>query len=194
MSAVLTGMMPYQLLGTAEPVSTALNNYPTLGWLQTLVEIAAIAGLASVILVMLMGQPRIFYSMAQDGLMPKMFGKVHPKYRTPHVGTVIVGVIAALLAGLLPVGFLGDIVSMGTLLAFATVSIGVLILRYTRPAVPRPFRVPMAMVICPLGFISCLYLFWQPFKEHWHLLGGWIVIGAIIYLVYGYRHSKLRAN
>src|SRR5690606_38681179 len=177
MSAVLTGMMPYDQLGTAEPVSTALNNYPTLGWLQTLVEIAAIAGLASVILVMLMGQPRIFYSMAQDGLMPKMFGKVHPKYRTPHVGTVIVGVIAAVLAGLLPVGFLGDIVSMGTLLAFATVSIGVLILRYTRPELPRPFRVPFAILICPLGFVSCLYLFWQPFKEHWHLLGGWIIIG-----------------
>jgi APA family basic amino acid/polyamine antiporter len=194
MSAVLTGMMPYGQLGTAEPVSTALINYPSLGWLQTLVEIAAIAGLASVILVMLMAQPRIFYSMSHDGLMPKLFGKVHRKYRTPHVGTVIVGIVAALLAGLLPVGFLGDIVSMGTLLAFATVSIGVLILRYTRPAVPRPFRVPMAMVICPLGFISCLYLFWQPFKEHWHLLGGWIVIGAIIYLVYGYRHSKLRAN
>jgi APA family basic amino acid/polyamine antiporter len=194
MSAVLTGMMPYDQLGTAEPVSTALNNYPTLGWLQTLVEIAAIAGLASVILVMLMGQPRIFYSMAQDGLMPKMFGKVHPKYRTPHVGTVIVGVIAAVLAGLLPVGFLGDIVSMGTLLAFATVSIGVLILRYTRPELPRPFRVPFAILICPLGFVSCLYLFWQPFKEHWHLLGGWIIIGALVYAFYGSRHSKLRAR
>jgi APA family basic amino acid/polyamine antiporter len=194
MSAVLTGMMDFRLLGTPEPVSTALNNYPTLGWLQTLVEIAAIAGLASVILVMLMGQPRIFYSMARDGLMPKMFGKVHPRFHTPYVGTVVVGVVAAVLAGLLPVGFLGDIVSMGTLLAFATVSAGVLILRYTRADLPRPFRVPMAIVVCPLGFVSCLYLFWQPFKEHWHLLVGWIVIGAIVYAVYGYRNSKLRAG
>ena len=194
MSAVLTGMMDFRLLGTPEPVSTALNNYPSLGWLQTLVELAAIAGLSSVILVMLMGQPRIFYSMARDGLMPKMFGKVHPKYRTPYIGTVVVGVLAAVLGGLLPVGFLGDIVSMGTLLAFATVSAGVLILRYTRADLPRPFRVPFAIVICPLGVISCLYLFWQPFKEHWHLLIGWIVIGAIIYALYGYRHSKLRAR
>lgn len=192
MSAVLTGMVDFHLLGTAEPVSTALDYYPSLGWLQTLVELAAIAGLSSVILVMLMAQPRIFYSMAQDGLMPKLFSKVHPKFHTPYVGTIIVGVIAAVLAGLLPVGFLGDIVSMGTLLAFATVSIGVLILRFTRPNLPRPFRVPLAIVICPLGFASCLYLFWQPFKEHWHLLMGWILIGAVIYALYGYRHSKLR--
>jgi APA family basic amino acid/polyamine antiporter len=192
MCAVLTGMVDFRLLGTAEPVSTALDYYPSLGWLQTLVELAAIAGLSSVILVMLMAQPRIFYSMARDGLMPKMFGKVHPKYHTPYIGTIIVGVLAAVLAGLLPVGFLGDIVSMGTLLAFATVSIGVLILRYTRPNLPRPFRVPLAIVICPLGFLSCMYLFWQPFKEHWHLLVGWIVIGAVVYAFYGYRHSKLR--
>src|SRR3546814_1344043 len=92
--------------------------------------------------------------MARDGLMPKMFGKVHPKYHTPYIGTIIVGVLAAVLAGLLPVGFLGDIVSMGTLLAFAVVSIGVLILRFTRPNLPRPFRVPLAIVICPLGFLS----------------------------------------
>lgn len=192
MCAVLTGMVDFHLLGTPEPVSTALDSYPTLGWLQTLVELAAIAGLSSVVLVMLMAQPRIFYSMSHDGLMPKMFGKVHPRFHTPYIGTIIVGVVAAVLAGLLPVGFLGDIVSMGTLLAFAVVSLGVLILRYTRPDLPRPFRVPMAIVICPLGFITCLYLFWQPFKEHWHLLMGWIVIGAVIYAAYGYRHSALR--
>ncbi len=119
---------------------------------------------------------------------------MHPKYRTPYIGTVIVGVVAALLAGLLPVGFLGDIVSMGTLLAFAVVSIGVLILRYTRPNVERPFRVPFAILICPLGFLSCMYLFWQVFREHWHLLVGWLVIGAIVYALYGYRHSKLRRS
>lgn len=192
MCAVLTGMMPYQLLGTPEPVSTALNNYPALGWLQTLVELAAIAGLSSVILVMLMAQPRIFYSMAQDGLLPKLFGKVHPKYRTPHVGTVIVGIAAVLLAGLVPLGLLGDIVSMGTLLAFATVCAGVLVLRFTKPDQERPFRVPAAMIVCPLGVLACLYLFSLPFAEHWHLLLGWIAIGLVIYALYGYRHSKLR--
>src|SRR3546814_898563 len=93
MCAVLTGMVDFRVLGTAEPVSTALDYYPSLGWLQTLVELAAIAGLSSVILVMLMAQPRIFYSMARDGLMPKMFGKVHPKYHTPYIGTIIVGVL-----------------------------------------------------------------------------------------------------
>ncbi len=194
MCAVLTGMVDFRLLGTPEPVSTALDNYPALGWLQTLVQLAAIAGLSSVILVMLMAQPRIFYSMSRDGLLPGIFGKVHPKYHTPYVGTVIVGVVAAVLAGLLPVGFLGDIVSMGTLLAFATVSAGVLILRYTRPDLHRPFRVPFAIVICPLGTIACLLLFWQPFKDHWHLLLAWLLIGAVIYGLYGYRHSRLRAR
>src|SRR3546814_16031496 len=123
-----------------------------------------------------------------------MFGKVHPKFHTPYVGTILVGVIAAVLAGLLPVGFLGDIVSMGTLLAFATVSAGVLILRFTRPDLHRPFKVPFAILICPLGVASCLYLFWQPFKEHWHLLLAWIAIGALIYAVYGYRHTIGRAS
>ena len=190
--AVLTGMMDYRLLGTPEPVSTALNNYPSLGWLQTLVEIAAIAGLSSVILVMLMAQPRIFYSMSRDGLLPRLFGKVHPKFHTPYIGTVIVGVIAAVLAGFLPIGLLGEMVSMGTLLAFATVCAGVLILRRTRPDLPRPFKVPFAILICPLGVVSCLYLFSQPFAEHWRLLLGWIAIGLLIYVFYGYRHSKLR--
>ena len=192
MCAVLTGMMDFRLLGTPEPVSTALNNYPALGWLQTLVELAAIAGLSSVILVMLMAQPRIFYSMSRDGLLPRLFGKVHPKFHTPYIGTVIVGVIAAVLAGFLPIGLLGEMVSMGTLLAFATVCAGVLILRYTRPDLPRPFRVPLAIVICPLGVIFCLYLFWQPFMEHWRLLLGWMAIGLLIYAVYGYRNSKMR--
>ena len=190
--AVLTGMMPYPQLNTPEPVSTALNNYPALGWLQTLVELAAIAGLSSVILVMLMAQPRIFYSMARDGLMPALFGKVHPVHRTPYIGTIIVGIVAAALAGLMPLGLLGDIVSMGTLLAFATVCAGVLVLRYTRPDLPRPFRVPGALVVCPLGVVCCLYLFWQPFEDHWHLLLSWIAIGVLIYFLYGYRHSKLR--
>jgi APA family basic amino acid/polyamine antiporter len=191
-SAVLTGIMPFQLLNTPEPVSTALDNYPSLRWLQTVVQVAAIAGLSSVILVMLMGQPRIFYTMSRDGLLPKIFGKVHPKYHTPHVSTVLVGIVAAGLAGFLPINLLGEMVSMGTLLAFSTVCAGVLILRYTRPDLPRPFRVPLAIVICPLGVIACLYLFAQPFAEHWDLLLSWIGIGVLIYAGYGYRHSKLR--
>jgi len=142
--------------------------------------------------VMLMAQPRIFYTMAHDGLIPKVFSKVHRKYHTPYVGTVVVGSIACLLAGFLPIGLLGELVSMGTLLAFATVSAGVLILRYTRPELYRPFRVPAVMIICPLGVAACLYLFWQPFRVHWVLFMSWTALGMLVYFGYGYWNSHLR--
>ena len=191
-SLVLTGLLPYPELATPKPVATALEHYPALGWLKLLVELGAIAGLSSVILVMLMGQPRIFLSMSNDGLLPKLFAKVHPKFQTPYLGTIIVGVFAAMLAGFLPIGLLGELVSMGTLLAFATVSIGVLVLRRTRPDLKRPFRVPAAPLVCTLGAASCLYLFWKPFTEHWHLMTGWTAIGMVIYFTYGFRNSKVR--
>jgi APA family basic amino acid/polyamine antiporter len=191
MSAVMTGIMPYSLLGTPKPVATALETYPSLAWLKTLVEVGAIAGLSSVILVMMVGQPRIFYSMSRDGLIPPMFGRIHPKYRTPHVGTVVVGVTAVILAGLLPIGTLGELVSMGTLLAFATVCIGIPILRKTRPDLPRAFRVPAAPLVGALGAAACLYLFLQSFRENWHWMLGWIAIGMLIYFGYSRRHSKL---
>ena len=193
-SGVLTGLLPYSQLGTPKPVATALEAYPSLLWLKTIVEIGAIAGLSSVILVMLMGQPRIFYTMARDGLLPRMFSRVHPRFQTPYIGTVIVGVIATVLAGLLPIGVLGDLVSMGTLLAFATVCIGVLVLRFTRPELPRPFRVAFAPVICTLGAITCLILFAWSFADNWKWMSGWIVLGIITYFCYGYRHSRLRAS
>jgi APA family basic amino acid/polyamine antiporter len=191
-AAVLTGMMPYNLLGTAKPVATALENYPALAWLKLAVEIGAVAGLTSVILVMLMGQPRVFFAMARDGLMPKFFGAAHPKYHTPHKATVVVAVVAALLAAFFPLGILGDLVSMGTLLAFATVCTGVLILRRTRPDLPRPFRVPFAPVTCVLGTLSCLALVGFMGWYNWALLGAWTFVGFLIYFGYGYKHSKLR--
>lgn len=191
-SAILTGLLPYTMLGTPKPVATALEAYPSLLWLKTIVEIGAIAGLSSVILVMLMGQPRIFYTMSRDGLLPELFSRVHPKFRTPHISTVIVGAIAATLAGLLPIGVLGDLVSMGTLLAFATVSVGVLVLRYTRPDLPRPFRVPWAPVVCVLGALCCLILFGMAFRDNWQWMSAWIVLGMLIYFGYGYRRSRLR--
>jgi basic amino acid/polyamine antiporter, APA family len=193
-SAVLTGMMPYLQLNTPQPVATALEAYPSLAWLKLVVEIGAIAGLSSVILVMLMGQPRIFYTMSRDGLLPPLFGRVHPKYQTPYMGTIIVGVVAAVLAGLFPIGVLGDLVSMGTLLAFATVCVGVLVLRYTRPDLPRPFRVPMVWVICPLGALCCLALFGRSFVDNWKWMSVWIAIGLLVYFCYGYQHSKLRGT
>ena len=190
-AAVLTGMLPFRMLGTAKPVATALEAYPSLLWLKTLVEIGAIAGLSSVILVMLMAQPRIFYTMSRDGLIPRLFARVHPEYRTPHVGTVVVGVIAATLAGLLPIGILGDLVSMGTLLAFATVCAGVLILRHTRPQAARPFRVPFVWFVSIGGAVTCLWLFWRVFVDNWHWMTAWIAVGVLIYFAYGYRHSAL---
>ncbi len=191
MAAVLTGMMPFNLLGTPKPVATALETYPDLLWLKTFVEVGAIAGLSSVILVMMVGQPRIFYTMARDGLIPQMFGRVHREFRTPHVGTVVVGITAMILAGLLPIGVLGDLVSMGTLLAFATVCIGVLVLRRTRPDLPRAFRVPAAPVVCILGAAACLWLFGRAFADNWHWMSGWILIGFAIYFGYSRRHSRL---
>ena len=191
-AAILTGIADFRLLGTPEPVATALDNYPSLRWLQVIVVIGAVTGLSSVILVMLMGQPRIFYSMARDGLIPAVFGRIHKKFRTPHVGTVVVGVLAAALGGLFNIGVLGEMVAMGTLLAFATVCVGVLVLRYTRPELPRAFRVPVPWLVCPLGALACLALFLQSFVEHWRWMVAWIVIGQIIYFGYGYSHSKLR--
>jgi APA family basic amino acid/polyamine antiporter len=193
-SAVLTGMLPYLQLGTPKPVATALEAYPTLLWLKTLVEIGAIAGLSSVILVMVIGQSRIFYAMSRDGLIPRPFSRVHRRYQTPHVGTLIVGIVAATLASLFPIGVLGELVAMGTLLAFATVCVGVLVLRRTRPDLPRPFRVPFAPLICVLGAICCLYLFKSSFVANWKWMTGWIALGLIIYFGYGYRNSALRRD
>jgi basic amino acid/polyamine antiporter, APA family len=143
---------------------------------------------------MLMAQPRIFYTMSRDGLLPRLFGRVHSRYHTPHVGTVIVAATAATLAALFPIGVLGDLVAMGTLLAFATVCVGVLVLRYTRPELPRPFRVKFAPFVCIAGALSCLTLFSFTFAEHWRLLVGWLLIGVAIYAGYGYRHSRLRTT
>jgi APA family basic amino acid/polyamine antiporter len=203
MAAALTGLAPYQDLNTAEPVATALDYvlrsvpagsgaFTMLTTLKGFVVLGALLGLSSVILVMMMGQPRIFYTMSHDGMLPKAFGRVHPRYRTPHVGTVIVAAIALVLAGLFPVDVLGDVVSMGTLLAFTTVCIGVLVLRYTRPDLPRSFRVPLPWIVCPLGALVCLALFAMVFIQRWPILIGWVVIGFLVYGFYGYRHSRLR--
>jgi APA family basic amino acid/polyamine antiporter len=190
-AAVLTGIMPYDMLGTAKPVATALEPYPELSWLKLAVEIGAVAGLTSVILVMMMGQPRIFFAMSRDGLLPPFFGAVHSRYRTPHKATVVVAIIAAILAAFFPLGMLGDLVSMGTLLAFATVCAGIYILRRTRPDLPRAFRVPAVWLVSPLGVVCCLALIGFMGWYNWVLLAGWTLIGFTIYFSYGVRHSVL---
>lgn len=194
MSAVMTGMVPYQQLGAAAPVAVALDAYPELSWLGALVKLGAIAGMTSVILMSLLGQPRIFLAMADDGLLPPSMRKVHPKYRTPHVATAITVVLAAAIAGLFPLNILGELISMGILLAFTVVCIGVLVLRTTRPELARPFRVPLAPVTCVLGAAICGGMTYFLPLETWRLFAIWSVIGFSIYAVYGYRNSRLRAE
>lgn len=193
-AAVLTGLVPYAELATAEPVATALAAHPSLAWLKVLTQIGAVAGLTSVILVMHMGLSRILYSMAGDGLLPTFFGAVHEKHQTPHRTTVLVGSIGGVLAAIFPLSLLGDLLSMGTLLAFSTVCIGVLVLRRTHPNLPRGFRVPAAPVVCSLGVIVCMFLLAQMNAANWMLLGIWTAIGMLIYVAYGYRHSRLRSR
>ena len=162
-----------------------------LAWLRTLVKIGAIAGLSSVILVMLLGQPRIFYCMAKDGLLPQIFSSVHPKFQTPWVAQIFTGAVAMLVAGLFPIGLLGELVSIGTLLAFAIVCAGVLVLRKINPGIHRPFRTPWVWLVAPLGIISCGGLMLALPGDTWLRLIVWMVIGLIIYFSYGHRHSKL---
>jgi APA family basic amino acid/polyamine antiporter len=192
MAAVMTGLVPYTALGTAEPVVTAVAAHPELGWLRIIVEIGALIGLSSVVLVMIIGQPRIFMIMAHDGLLPPVFTRIHPKYRTPHINTVITGIGIAVLAALFPLDVLGELTSMGTLIAFASVCAGVLILRRTQPDIPRPFRIPFAWLICLAGIGSCLMLLSTMTMHNWMLMIGWTVIGFGVYAAYGYRNSRLR--
>ncbi|TQM10433.1 amino acid/polyamine/organocation transporter (APC superfamily) [Pseudoxanthomonas sp. 3HH-4] len=194
MAAVMTGLVPYTALGTAEPVVTAVAAHPELGWLRVTVEIGALIGLSSVVLVMIIGQPRIFMIMGRDGLLPPVFTKIHPEYRTPHINTVITGIGIALLAALFPLDVLGELTSMGTLIAFASVCIGVLVLRRTQPDLPRPFRIPAAWLICSLGVLSCMALLSAMTAHNWMLMAVWTAVGFLIYFLYGYRHSRLRGQ
>jgi APA family basic amino acid/polyamine antiporter len=192
MALVMTGVAHYTELNVPHPVFVAIDKAgPALKWLGFLVNIGAIAGLASVVLVMLMGQPRIFYSMSRDGLLPEVFSRIHPTFRTPWVSTVITGTVAALIAGLFPIGLLGELVSIGTLLAFVIVCGGILVLRYTQPDLPRPFRTPLVPVVPILGILICGYMMWGLPKDTWLRLFIWMALGLLIYFLYGMRHSKL---
>src|SRR5579885_579194 len=192
-SLVLTGIVPYTQLNVPAPIAVAVSNLgPSLAWLTYFIKIGAIAGLSSVILVLLLGQARIFYTMSKDGLLPPVFSLVHPKFRTPWVAQILIGAAAMLVAGLFPIGLLGELVSIGTLLAFAIVCGGVFVLRFTDPQIPRPFRTPVFWLTAPLGILSCGYLMYNLPPDTWARLIVWLAIGMAVYFLYSCRHSEVQ--
>jgi APA family basic amino acid/polyamine antiporter len=190
---VMTGIADYRTLNVADPIAEALRAQgPGLAWARWCVSIVAVFGLVSVLLVTLLGQVRIFYAMGRDGLLPPAFARIHPKFHTPHIGSIVTGVGAALFAALFPLDLLGDLVSIGTLLAFGVVSAGVLILRRTMPDAPRAFKTPFMPFTPIAAVLACLWLMLYLAPGTWIRLAIWLALGMAIYAAYGYKHSNLR--
>jgi APA family basic amino acid/polyamine antiporter len=190
---VLTGVVKYDKLNVAAPIALAIDAAGnSLRWLSPLIKIGAIAGLSSVIMVLLYGQSRVFFSMASDGLLPPVFSKIHKKFKTPHITTLIIGIGCALFAGLLPIHILEKMVSIGTLLAFTVVCIGIIVLRKKRPDLPRPFRTPFVPFVPILGAFVCIVQMASLPIDTWMRLLIWMAVGLVIYFMYGIKHSKIR--
>ena len=191
-SLVLTGVVNYTQHNVPAPIAVAVSSLgPKLAWLTFFIKIGAIAGLSSVIRVRMLAQARIFFTMSKDGLLPPVFGAVHPKFRTPWLSQLLTGAVAMLIAGLFPIGLLGELVSIGTLLAFAIVCTGIFVLRFTDPKIQRPFRVPAFWLVAPLGVGFCFFLMSGLPADTWARLIVWMAIGLIVYFAYGHKHSKL---
>jgi APA family basic amino acid/polyamine antiporter len=188
---VLLGIVPYQQLNVADPLAVGIDA-TGLRWLSPVIKMAALFGLFSTMLVNLLAQTRIFYSMSRDGLLPKVFATVHPRFRTPHVSTVMTGAIIALVAGLTRIDVLGQLVSIGTLLAFVLVSIGIIILRKTQPDAPRPFRTPGVPYVPVIGALICLAQMVGLPVATWERLLIWLAIGLAVYFSYSRRWSLAR--
>jgi APA family basic amino acid/polyamine antiporter len=191
-SLTLTGLVSYKTLNVAEPIAIGIDA-TGVSWGSLLVKVGAIFGLFTVMLVMLLGQSRVFFSMSKDGLLPRWASAIHPKFRTPWISNMLVGSIVAFLPALLPIDKLSELVNMGTLLAFAIVSAGVWILRRRHPEMERPFRTPFVPVIPILGIISALYLMVSLPLLTWTVVAIWLVIGLVIYFTYSVKHSKVQA-
>jgi APA family basic amino acid/polyamine antiporter len=186
MAVTMTGLAPYATLNVAHPVSAAVSQGgPDIVWLGSIVNIAAVVGLSSVVLVTLLGQARIFYAMSRDGLAPRFFSRIHPTYRTPWLGSIVTGVIAAALAAVCPLDVLGELVSIGTLAAFAVVCTGILVLRRAAPDAERPFRTPFVWFVAPAGILTCVLMMAALPIDTWLRLLIWTAIGLIIYWSYG---------
>jgi basic amino acid/polyamine antiporter, APA family len=190
-SAVLTGMVPYDKINIDAPVSNAFGQVG-LHWIQLLVSLGALAGITSVLLVMMLSQPRVLLAIARDGLLPQsFFGAIHERFRTPWKSTILTGFLVALLGAFLPLRILAELTNIGTLLAFVMVCVSVLIMRFTNPQANRPFRAPFGLVVPILGVATCLLLMFSLPGENWLRLLIWLLIGFVIYFGYGRRHSVL---
>ncbi len=191
-AAIMTLLVPYNQLNVPDPVAVVVDNFgPTWSWLAKIIKVGAIIGLTSVVLVLMYAQTRIFYTMARDGLLPKIFARVHPRFQTPYINTLLVGIITAVAAGFFDINVLGDMTSVGTLAAFSIVCLSVIYLRRSAPDLPRGFSVPFYPVLPILGILSCLYLIttvpWDVLKFFlWYMVGG-----VALYFLYGMRNSEL---
>jgi basic amino acid/polyamine antiporter, APA family len=203
-SGVMVGLVPYKsMLNQAAPLVLATEAAAeksvgtpwqgTMSVVRILVTVGGLAALSSVMVVMMLAQPRIFLSMSKDGLLPPWAGRVHPRFHTPHISTLVTGAVVALAAGLTPIGTLGSLVSIGTLMAFVIVSVGIIVLRRTRPDLPRPFRMPWVPVLPLLSAAVSLILMLGLPRATWERLIIWMALGMLVYVAYGYRHSRLRA-
>jgi APA family basic amino acid/polyamine antiporter len=191
-SAVLVAMVPYTELNVSAPMAVAMDKIGAPFVIRLLVDVGAVLGLGSVVLVMLLGQSRVFYSMSRDGLIGSWGSRVHPKFRTPYLSTIFTGIAVTVAAGILPLDVISQLVNIGTLLAFVLVCIGVMVLRKTRPDLDRPFRTPWVPLVPILGVICCFGLMLTLPGYTWLRLIVWLIIGLVIYFTYGRRHSKLQ--
>lgn len=190
-SLVMTGLVSYKELNVPHPIAVAVDAAgPALNWLRPVVKFGAIAGLSSVVLVLMMGQTRVLFSMGRDRLLPEVFARIHPRYKTPWITTLITGILAMLVAGAFPIGVLGELVSIGALLAFTMVCAGVMVMRTTRPDLPRPFRTPWVpfVPLAGMGF-SLLQMLGLP-PDTWLRLVVWMFLGIIVYITYSQHHSR----
>jgi APA family basic amino acid/polyamine antiporter len=192
-AAIMTGTVPYQDLGVADPIAQVLNTL-RMPWASALISVGAIAGITSVLLVLIMGQPRILFAMSRDGLLPPFLARVHSRFKTPHLSTIMTGSVVAVAAALTPIDISSELCSIGTLFAYIIVAAGVIVLRYARPEIPRPFRTPLNPVLPGIGILLCGYLMVSLPLVTWFRFLGWLVLGLIIYFGYSFKNSELHKS
>jgi APA family basic amino acid/polyamine antiporter len=190
---VLTGLLNWRQLGTAQPLATAFSAIG-MNWAAGIISLGAVFACTSVLMVFQLGQPRIFFSMARDGLLQSWAAKIHPKYRTPHVTTILTGVAVAAFSCFTNINEVVELTNIGTLFAFVLVAFGIIVLRQVDPDRPRPFRTPFVPLVPLLAIGSCTWLMIQLPARTWWRFGVWLAVGLVFYFAYGYRHSKLRQS